>query len=93
MKIALREAAVVDLENIRAFIAQDSPRNADKVLSRIWAAINDLILPFPEIGRAGQVPGTRELPVHGLPYLIVYEPDEARNIVTILNVFHTSRDR
>lgn len=93
MKVALRVAAIADLDNIHTFIAQDSPRNANKVVSRVWAVINNLILPFPEIGRVGRVPGTRELPVRGLPYLIVYEPDEARNTVTILNVLHMARDR
>ena len=45
---------------------------------------------FPALGRPGRHPETRELSVSGLPYLIVYE--DSAEAVTILAVFHTSRD-
>ena len=45
---------------------------------------------FPALGRPGRYPETRELSVSGLPYLIVYEVSS--EAVTILAVFHTSRD-
>ena len=45
---------------------------------------------FPALGRPGRHPETRELSVPNLPYLIVYEV--SANAVTILAVFHTSRD-
>jgi plasmid stabilization system protein ParE len=93
MRIALREEAVADLEGIHAFIAKDSPRNADKVRSRIWLAITHLIAAFPDIGRVGQVEDTRELPVRGLPYVVVYQFDEARGVVNIVNVLHGARSR
>jgi toxin ParE1/3/4 len=42
------------------------------------------------LGRPGRHPETRELSIADLPYLIVYEVDP--DAVTILAVFHTSRD-
>ena len=45
---------------------------------------------FPALGRHGRHPGTRERSIAGLPYLIVY--DASPKAVTILAIFHTSRD-
>ncbi|WP_095448876.1 type II toxin-antitoxin system RelE/ParE family toxin [Ochrobactrum quorumnocens] len=45
---------------------------------------------FPDIGRSGRHAETRELSVSGLPYLLVYEV--TTETVTILAIFHTSRD-
>jgi len=45
---------------------------------------------FAELGRPGRLPGTRELGIAALPYVIVYEADD--QAVTIIAVFHTSRD-
>ena len=42
------------------------------------------------MGRPGRLPGTRELAIAALLYIIVYEADAGT--VTILAVFHTSRD-
>jgi len=53
------------------------------------ASVEQLAI-FPEIGRIGRLPGTRELPLPSLPYLIVYEVGAAA--VTILAVFHGARD-
>ena len=46
---------------------------------------------FPNSGRAGQVEGTRELVVPGLPYIVVYTCDDTD--VSIVGVFHGARDR
>jgi addiction module RelE/StbE family toxin len=59
------------------------------VIDRIEQLVKRLAT-FPESGRVGHIPGTRELVVPGLPYLVVYRvtPDA----VEILRVFHTSRN-
>jgi toxin ParE1/3/4 len=46
---------------------------------------------FPESGRVGDVAGTRELVVSGIPYIVVYRV--IGDSVEILRVFHTSMDR
>lgn len=46
---------------------------------------------FPLMGHAGEVSGTREFKVTGLPYIIVYAltPDNNIDIVTVV---HTRRN-
>jgi plasmid stabilization system protein ParE len=45
------------------------------------------------IGRDGRDQGTREYTVRGLPYIIVYEVEAERDLVTILSVIHGARRR
>ena len=45
---------------------------------------------FPRLGRAGRIGGTREFPVTGLPYTIVYRSTDDEE-VAILTVVHQSR--
>lgn len=90
MKLLLiAEPAARDLEGIVDYIALDDPTAAESVFRGIVNAAERLPQ-FPSLGRPGRHPETRELTIPGLPYLIVYEvgPDA----VTILAVFHTSRD-
>lgn len=79
--------ALEDLEHIRIYLSEHA--DADTMQSealRIWQATQRL-LSFPESGRPGRVPLTRELVVS--PYIIPYRIiDDA---VQILNVFHSTR--
>jgi len=79
------------LSNVEAevdHIARDNPEAADHVLSRIEEAVAHLA-EHPAMGRAGRVPGTRELIVPGTPYVIPYRVRE--KTVEILRVFHSAR--
>jgi addiction module RelE/StbE family toxin len=71
MKVRWSPTAVSDLESIRDYIARDSPSAARKIANRIKESINRLI-DFPSSGRAGRVPGTRELVVPGISYVVAY---------------------
>src|ERR1017187_2201752 len=71
MKIRWSPTAVSDLEAIRDYIALDRPSAAHKVANRIKESINHLIY-FPLSGRAGRVPGTRELVIPGTSYIAAY---------------------
>ena len=93
MKVVIRASAYDDLAKIVQWIAQDSPVNARAVATRILAAIEDRIVLFPNMGRAGRVKGTREWVVAGLPYVIVYCVDDARDAVVVLGVFHGAQNR
>ncbi|MDE1938276.1 MAG: type II toxin-antitoxin system RelE/ParE family toxin [Alphaproteobacteria bacterium] len=75
------------------FIAQDSPANAQRVVTRIHDAILKVIRTFPMIGRTGRVPETRELTVSGLPYIVVYKVEAEREAVIILSVVHGAQSR
>lgn len=46
---------------------------------------------MPQRGRVGQAPGTRELVVSPLPYIIVYGVE--LDIVNILRLLHAARER
>jgi plasmid stabilization system protein ParE len=92
VKAILREAALADLERIFLWIAQDSPANARSVSQHILDAIENRIAWFPHMGRKGRVNGTREWVVRGLPYIIVYNVDEARDAIFILGIFHGAKN-
>jgi plasmid stabilization system protein ParE len=48
---------------------------------------------WPYMGHAGRARGTHEWGVVGLPYIIVYEVNEADNEIAIIAVFHGAQDR
>jgi plasmid stabilization system protein ParE len=74
------------------WIAQDRPSAADSVISRILDA-TERLASFPKMGRLGAAAGTREWVVHGLPYIIVYQVDDALDELTMTAVFHAARNR
>jgi toxin ParE1/3/4 len=88
MKIKWVRLALVDLDAAGAFIARDSPETASRVLKRIWDAVQ-LLADHPDAGRAGRVPGTRELVIADTPFIIPYRV--AENTVQILRVLHGKR--
>jgi toxin ParE1/3/4 len=69
-----------------------NPLSAARVAGRIFAAAERLG-DFPHIGHAGLAPGTYEIPVTGLPYILVHEVREGDEEVVILAVFHGAQDR
>ena len=71
MKIRWSPTAVSDLKSIRNYIAKDSPTAARKFATRIKEAAERLAN-FPLSGRAGRVPGTRELVIPGTSYIAAY---------------------
>jgi toxin ParE1/3/4 len=70
------------------FIRQRNPHAAEQVPDRIIGACRRLS-EFPQSGRSWRLPGTLELVIPGLPYIVVYSIK--RDEVLILNLFHTSR--
>ena len=90
MSLRWRLSAVNDLTEIRDFISENDPEAARAVVNRVLHSVERLAS-FPNSGRAGQVEGTRELVVPGLPYIVVYTCDDTD--VSIIGVFHGARDR
>ena len=70
------------------------PPAADAVVSRVLHSV-EILEAFPKYGRPGQVRGTREVVVPGLPYIVVYiDTDTDVDVdVDVIAVFHGSRDR
>jgi toxin ParE1/3/4 len=77
------------LAGIRAFIAAENPVAALTVLARIERAAKNLVQ-FPNMGRRGRVPGTREFVLGDVPYILVYRIQ--REGVAILTIIHTAQD-
>ena len=88
MRIKWFRQALLDLDQIETYIAEDSPSTAVEVVVKIIKAVS-LLGAQQGIGRAGRVPGTKELIVPGLPYIVPYRVKDGE--VQVLRVYHTSR--
>jgi toxin ParE1/3/4 len=78
-----------DLDDIAAYIGQDSPAAAARVVLELIERTEALLTRHAALGRPGRVLGTRELVIGGLPYVIPYRVRD--NDIEILRVLHTSR--
>jgi toxin ParE1/3/4 len=73
---ALHPEAYVDLEDLRSYIAADSPEAADQVITEIYQAIRALVS-FPHQGHRRPDLTSRALRFIAVrDYLIAYAPDE-----------------
>ncbi|ADH86505.1 type II toxin-antitoxin system RelE/ParE family toxin [Desulfurivibrio alkaliphilus] len=88
MRVKWLQQALLDLREVEAYIYQDNPTAAAEVALKIIEAVS-LLREQQGIGRTGRVPGTRELVVSGLPYIVPYRV--IGETVQILRVYHTSR--
>ena len=90
MKLEWTEPSLLDLENIREYIAKDSEYYAERFIARIIEAAETL-QQFPLIGRAvpeAEDETIRELLFHN--YRVIYRAEADR--VLILTVIHGGRD-
>ena len=72
MRIRWTQPAVQDLTSICNYITEHkSQETGRKVALHIYEAL-DFLGRFPNLGRPGRKPGTRELVFKGLPYLAIY---------------------
>ena len=92
MRVVVRASAEADLDDIAAWIAQDSPAAATRMVGSIRDRINLLETDeLAHMGRPGLVQGTRELVEY--PYIIVYRVDDDVGEVVVLSIVHGARDR
>ena len=89
MKVVFSQLALVELDEILAFVAKYSPGSATRVEARIphivaWIGLH------PEAARdmTGR-PGVRRMPLLRYPYIIYYMADAGK--VTILRIRHAAR--
>lgn len=88
MRIRWLRRALQDMDEIATHIAKDDPEMAKEVLRAIRSktlALKDA----PAMGRPGRLPGTRELVLTGLPFILPYRVENQE--VRILRVLHTRR--
>ena len=82
------DAALADLRGIKAYIAEENPDAARRVIASIRNETG-ILINQPAIGRVGRIVDTRELVISQYPYIVAYR--EQRDEVHILAVVHTSR--
>jgi toxin ParE1/3/4 len=89
MNIIWSPQAIEDLLSLRAYIAEDNPAAARRVALGIIRAVEELLPDNPQMGRAGRVPGTRELVIPATPFIVPYRLQ--RRTIQILRVYHGAR--
>jgi toxin ParE1/3/4 len=82
--------AVADVGDVTARIRTDNPAAAKRIAERIKERIAGLAS-MPRIGRPGRVRETRELPIPGTPYVIIYELVGDEDDVVVLRILHGRR--
>ncbi len=88
LEVRWTKIALADLNSAFEFISRESPPAARKVVKKILDSLEQLKA-FPESGKDGRVPETRDLFVSTTPYFIVYK--FKGNHLEILNVLHSSK--
>ena len=88
MLIKWTKTALATVDEVAGFIAKDNPTRAKSFVLALQAAVTKLQA-HPGMGRAGRVPGTRELVLHK-NYIAIYRV--RGDDVEILRLHHTARN-
>jgi len=89
VKLLWTRVALRHLSEAREYIEVDNPAAAARQIDIIEMSPNRLKA-FPMLGRMGMRSGTREFPVPGTPYILVYRVTD--DAVQILAVLHGARN-
>ena len=87
MDVRWLRSALANLDAEAEYVARDNVA-ASRLVERIYEAVEQL-KQYPSLGRAGRVPGTRELVVPRTAYILSYRVREG--VVEILRVLHGAR--
>ncbi len=71
MRMRWAAAAADDFQHITEYLFDETPQHAPRILRKLLSTISAL-KNFPNRGRLGKKPGTREMVVASLPYVVVY---------------------
>jgi len=88
MALKWTQTALRSVDEIAGFIAKDNPPRAASFVLELKEAVTKLQV-HPGMGRAGRVPGTRELVLHK-NYLAIYRV--RGDDVEILRLHHVARN-
>lgn len=89
MRLRWTDVAVQDLTSICDYIQQNSAAAARRVATSIHEQIG-FLAQFPESGRTGRKPETRELVLSRLPYLVIYRLHG--DAIEILRILHGAQN-
>ena len=87
MALKWTQTALRSVDEIAGFIAKDNPSRATSFVMELKVSVNKLQV-HPGMGRAGRVPGTRELVLHK-NYIAIYRV--RGDDVEILRLHHVAR--
>jgi len=90
MRLRWSSDAASDLERIKQYIREDNPEAAYQVVRTIYKGCMAL-KKFPNRGRFGREPGSRELVFTSLPYMAVYRLKG--DFIEISRIWHGAQDR
>ena len=90
MRLRWSADAVNDLERIKQYIREDNPEAAYHVVRTIYKGCTAL-KKFPNRGRVGREPQSRELVFTTLPYIVVYRVKG--DFIEISRIWHGAQDR
>jgi toxin ParE1/3/4 len=88
MLIKWTKSALASVDEIAGFIAKDNPGRATSFVLELQASVTQLQA-HPGMGRAGRVPGTRELVLHK-NYIAIYRV--RGDNVEVLRLHHAARN-
>lgn len=87
MHVKWTRTALSNLDSAIEYITADRPMAAKAVGQKIWDSVK-ILADHPGAGRPGRFPGTRELVIPDLPFILPYI--EKEGVVYILRVIHSS---
>jgi plasmid stabilization system protein ParE len=90
MRVRWLEEAEADRDAVEAYYGQYNLRAAVAAGDRIEEVVN-LLETFPNLGREGDIPGTREITVVSSKSVVVYRVED--DLVVILRIFHGGQQR
>ena len=80
------EQATRQLDQAYDYIALSNSEDvAERIVQQVVSSVQQLAA-FPTSGRAGRIPGTRELVIANTPFIVAYAIEKAR--IVILAVYH-----
>ncbi|MEY4732566.1 MAG: hypothetical protein RLZZ464_632 [Pseudomonadota bacterium] len=82
------QTALRSVDDIAGYIAKDNPTRASSFVLELQTTVTKLQI-YPGMGRAGRVPGTRELVLHK-NYIAIYRV--RGDDVEILRLHHVARN-
>ena len=86
MQIRWTRDAVRDFTKMCDYIDERSSGSTARRVAIVIHTAIDLLEQFPEHGRTGRKPDTRELVITGLPYVVIYRL--GRGQIEILRILH-----
>jgi toxin ParE1/3/4 len=88
LTIIWTDIAIRHLESVWEYLATDNPTAADSQIDRILDAAEKLAQ-YPELGRKGRIPATRDLVITETPFLVAYRIHKRE--IQLLAVLHRAR--